>query len=247
MLKLFSKRNKEQKIIDYSHIKTDMHSHLLPGIDDGVADMATSMECIRGLKNLGYSKLITTPHIFWDLYKNTPDLIKEKENEVLSAIEKNGIDIEFKAAAEYFLDEHFSHLLKKKERLLTLSGNKILVEFSMAYRSLAMTEILFDIQMAGYQPVVAHPERYTYLYKNWDVFYKLKETGCLYQMNLLSLSGSYGKIVKEIATYLLENNLYSIIGTDLHHEGHLERLKKVTLTPQLQSFLDSKEFLNSTL
>jgi protein-tyrosine phosphatase len=163
MFKLFSKSSSKGAKFDYSLLKTDMHSHILPGIDDGSGSIETSIELIRGLKELGYSRLIATPHIMWDMYRNTPDIIRTKLDEVRAAVQKEGIDIQIDAAAEYFLDEHVEDLLKIKEPLLAVSDNKILVEFSMAFPAMNIKDVLFEMQMQGYQPIIAHPERYTYL------------------------------------------------------------------------------------
>src|ERR1041384_2892144 len=224
MFKLFSKATPKGGRFDYSILKTDMHSHILPGIDDGSDSIETSIELIRGLKDLGYSKLIATPHIMWDMYRNTPDIIKRKLDEVRTAVQKEGIDIKIDAAAEYFLDEHVEDLLKAKEPLLPVNDNKILVEFSMAFPAMNIKDILFEMQMQGYTPIIAHPERYSYLARNKEFYDELRDIGCLFQLNLLSLGGGYGKTVTELSLYLLKNNFYSLAGTDLHHNGHLNDL-----------------------
>ena len=160
MFRIFSRSKPKPERFDYAVLQTDMHSHLLPGIDDGAQDLQASVELIRGMRELGYQKLITTPHIIWDMFKNTPAIIHEKLYGLQKAVADAGIDVELQAAAEYFLDEHVEELLKKKEPLLTLNGNKVLTEFSMAFPSLNIKDLLFDMVMNGYQPVIAHPERY---------------------------------------------------------------------------------------
>lgn len=227
MFKLFSKSKPGQEKFDFSVLKTDMHSHILPGIDDGAADMQMSIDLIKGMQQLGYKKLIATPHILWDMYKNTPFIINHKLDLVREELQKQGIDIEIHAAAEYFLDEHVEELLQKKEPLLTISENKVLVEFSMAFPSMNSKDVLFEMQMQGYQPVIAHPERYIYLQKNKEYYSELKDIGCMFQLNLLALSGHYGKSVNELAQYLLKNDFYDLVGTDLHHGGHLEGLENL--------------------
>lgn len=224
-----------------------MHSHLLPGIDDGAKDIEESLQLIRGLSALGYQKLVTTPHIMWDMYRNTPSVIAEKLDIVREAVQKEGIDVEIEAAAEYFLDEHMQTLLQKKEPLLKLSGNMVLTEFSMAFASFNIKDILFEMQMQGYQPVIAHPERYLYLQRNKDFFDELKDIGCLFQLNLLSVSGGYGRGVSDLAMYLLKNGMYDMMGTDLHHSGHLEALGKYQLTPLVKEWMDTGKPLNNKL
>ena len=224
-----------------------MHSHLLPGIDDGAKDIETSLQLIRGLKELGYQKLITTPHIIWDIYRNTPEIINEKLEGVRNAVKQEGIDVEIHAAAEYFLDEHVEGLLKKKEPLLTVSGNKVLTEFSMAFPSLNIKDILFDMQMQGYQPIIAHPERYIYLQQNKEFYQELKDIGCMFQLNILALGGHYGRSVKDLAEYLLNNGFYDLVGTDLHNIHHLEDLQHAEMTAPLKKAIESGQISNREL
>ena len=247
MFKLFSRSGSAKDKFDFSTLKVDMHSHLLPGIDDGAKDLEESIALIRGLKDLGYQKLVTTPHIMWDMYRNTAELIKEKLEIVRKAVQQEGIDIEIEAAAEYFLDEYVMQLMEKKEPLLKIGGNMVLAEFSMAFAPLNVKDILFEMQMQGYQPVIAHPERYVYLQNQKDFFVELKDIGCLFQLNLLSLTGGYGRSVADLANYLLKNDFYDLAGTDLHHTGHLEALKKYQAPHLLKDWLGTGKLLNIKL
>jgi protein-tyrosine phosphatase len=247
MFKLFSKSGSKGEKFNFSELKTDMHSHILPAIDDGSDGLETSLKLIRGMKALGYDKLIATPHIMWDMYRNTPDIINRQLDLVREAVKKDGIDIEINAAAEYFLDEHVEELLSKKEPLLTVSENKVLTEFSMAFPSMNIKEILFEMQMQGYQPIIAHPERYIYLQRNKEFYDELRDIGCLFQLNILSMGGHYGRSVLELAQYLLKNGFYSLAGTDLHHAGHLEDLANPRLAAALTKEIDWKKFTNNQL
>ncbi len=221
---------------DFSTLGTDLHSHLLPGIDDGAPDLETSMLLIKGLANLGYKQLITTPHIMADLYPNTRDIILKKRDEVLQAIENESIELDkFDAAAEYFIDEHFVKLLKN-EPLLTLPGNHVLVEMSFHRPYPELHAVIFDLQMKGYHPVLAHPERYPYLHSTED-YQKLKEMGCKLQLNLLSLVGYYGRTIQSAARKIVENDLVDFLGTDLHHERHLLNLKQALSQDNVQKAL----------
>ncbi len=224
-----------------------MHSHLLPGIDDGAEDITHSLELIKGMSDLGYRKLITTPHVMWDMYKNTHEIIREKLAEVKQAVKDAGIDVEIHAAAEYFLDEHVEELLRNKEPLLTIKDNMVLTEFSLAFPSMNIKEILFEMEMQGYQPIIAHPERYVYLEKNKDFYRELKDVGCLFQLNILSLGGHYGRSVTELAYHLVKNNYYNFLGTDLHHAGHLEGLRGIEIPDTVKKLLESGQILNPTL
>lgn len=247
MFGLFSRSRSKTAGIDFSVIKTDMHSHVLPGIDDGAKDLETSLTLIRGLKELGYTKLIATPHIMWDMYRNTPAIIHEKLDLVREAVQKEGIDIGIDAAAEYFLDENVEELLHKKEKLLTIDGNKVLVEFSLVFPPMNIKNILFELQMQGYHPVIAHPERYIYLQRNKAFYEELRNTGCLFQLNILALGGHYGKSVTELAHYLLKNNFYSLVGTDLHHSNHLYGLGDLRVPEALAKLIDWNSFINNRL
>ena len=245
MFGLFKK--KIEQPFDFAALGADMHAHWLPGIDDGAKTLEDSIRFIKGMQELGYKKLIASPHILWDLYRNTPEIIQRKLELVQKELKNQNIDIEISAAAEYFLDEYFAELIQKKEKLLTIKNNLLLVEFSTIHMSGNMKNSLFDAQMAGYQPVLAHPERYAYLIKNKEVFHELKENGCLFQLNVLSALGGYGKYVEELAIYFIKNNFYSYIGTDLHHQGHLARLKDMKATPLLLQLLESGSLRNHLL
>ena len=227
MFGLFSKKTqKKGEAFPFGQLATDMHSHILPGIDDGSPDLETSLQLISGLQDLGYKKLIATPHILWDMFRNTPDIIHRQLGLVREAALKAGLTIEIDAAAEYFLDEHVNELLAKKERLLTISGNKVLFEFSMAYPPFNIKDTLFEMQMQGYEPVFVHPERYSYLQKNKEFYDELKEIGCIFQLNILSLGGQYGRGVTELSNHLLKKDYYDLLGTDLHHSNHLAALNQ---------------------
>ncbi len=247
MFKLFSRSKSSQLKADFNLLKADMHSHLIPGIDDGSPDLEASLHYIRGMAALGYTKLITTPHIMWDMYRNERDDILKRLEVLQSAVKTEGIAIELHAAAEYFLDEHVELLLKNNEPLLTISGNMVLVEFSMALASMNLKDILFDIQMKGYQPVIAHPERYIYLEKNKEFYDELKDIGCMFQLNLLAVGGFYGKAAKELANYLIKKEYYDLVGTDLHHDRHLEALENPVLAEPLAKLIATGKIRNSQL
>lgn len=243
----FFGKKKAAQSTDLSWIGVDMHSHLIPGIDDGSPDMATSLELIRGLQNLGYRKLITTPHVLWEVYPNTTEIITDGVASLQKAVEEAGMDVEIHAAAEYFIDEYFEELLRKKIPLLPISGNKVLVEFSMITAPLDLQQVFFEMQIQGYQPVVAHPERYIYLSKRKHFFDELQSTGCMFQLNLLSLTGYYGKSVQELAEYLLKGNYYSYAGSDLHGDRHLAGLQKLSGSSLYQRLREAGLMKNSSL
>ncbi len=207
----------------------DIHSHLLPGIDDGATSIEDTAYLIKGLEKIGIKKFITTPHVMGEVWKNTSFEIKEKLLATTQELEFPNIDKRFKAAAEYMIDEEFRGLFKK-ELLLTLKDNYVLVEMSYISPSFQLYEILFELQSAGYQPILAHPERYNFYHHSLDDYKKLKNAGCLFQLNMLSAIGHYGEHVAKVSNSLLKEGLIDFIGSDLHHSRHLEGFhKKIVL------------------
>jgi protein-tyrosine phosphatase len=232
---------------DFGLLKADMHSHLIPGIDDGSPDMEASLFLVTQLAELGYKKLITTPHIMWDMYKNTKQTILEECALLKKAVADEGINVEIEAAAEYFLDDHVKELLNTSEPLLTISQNMVLVEFSLAHEPMDLKELLFEMQLQGYQPVIAHPERYLYPEKGRDFFHELKDAGYLLQLNILSLAGFYGKEVMKQAQYIAGKNMYDLAGTDLHDYRYLHALFDPALIAPLKKLLAGGKIRNEML
>jgi protein-tyrosine phosphatase len=245
MFKLFSK-SKPVKA-PFEKLKTDMHSHILPGIDDGAQDLTMSLELIRGMKELGYSRLIATPHVMWDMYQNTRDGILDVLDEMRDVLAEQEIDIELHAAAEYFLDEHVMRLLKKKEPLLVFGDRMVLTEFSMASPPIDLKQMLFEMRMQDYQPVIAHPERYIYLEHNKEFYDELKDAGYLFQLNLMSLAGVYGRSVQQLAHYIAGKGYYDLLGTDLHNQKHLKALHDPAITAPLSKILETGNIRNTQI
>jgi len=138
--------------------------------------------------------------------------------------------VRFRWAAEYMLDERFLQLLRDGD-LLTLKDPYILIEISYFNPPVNLLDMLYEIQLKGYQPVLAHPERYGFFHRDFAAYEKLKNHGCQFQLNLLSLSGHYGKSVRKTALRLLKENLVDFTGTDLHHSGHIALMQKVHISP----------------
>jgi tyrosine-protein phosphatase YwqE len=232
---------------DYSVLHTDMHAHLLPGIDDGSPDLDTSIELIRSLQELGFSKLITTPHVMGDMYPNSPSIIRERLTSVQQALIRQEISQELDAAAEYFLDEVMERRIRDNEPLLTLPGKRVLCEFSMLTPTMGVKEMIFEMQMQGYQVIIAHPERYVYLGSNKGFYEELKDMGCLFQLNLLALTPHYGKTVSALAAYLIKKGYYDLVGTDLHNHRHAELLRDPKIGEGLKRVMDQCNIRNSAL
>lgn len=220
----FFKKGERGIVPEFLPFTTDIHSHILPGIDDGSPDIETSVQLIQGLYDLGIRKSIATPHVIGDMYRNTPQIIAAALEKTRNACNNAGINIELSAAAEYMIDDYFLELLQKKEPLLTLHKNVILTEISYSFTPENLEEITAGIIAEGYLPILAHPERYHYYQQNFDQYHKLKKMGFSLQINVLSLSGYYGKRAEKAAKFILENKLAMLVGTDLHHHRHLDAL-----------------------
>lgn len=221
---LFDK--KKNKEVSLNHIGIDIHSHMIPGIDDGVDTVEEAVAMAAKMQALGYSRIFTSPHVMWDCYRNTPEIILSGLEDVRQAAREAGLTIQIDAAAEYFIDEHFNEMVSSGEKMLTLPGNRLLVELPYSTPLMNTSENLFSIISKGYQPVLAHPERYTYFYSDPSVYKKLADSGCELQVNILSLTGYYGENITKMAEWLLKNNLITFLGTDAHKIQHLEMISR---------------------
>lgn len=243
---MFSIFQKKEYLIDHLQGITDIHNHILPGIDDGAANVEDSIKLIRMFKNIGVTNFIATPHIMNDYYPNTPQTInnalEEVKQKLLETEDLSGIQI--KAAAEYMMDQSFLEILEQ-EKLLVLKDKMVLVEVSYFQAPINLREILFQLQTKGYKPVLAHPERYAFFHsKDLKKYEDLKNRGCLFQMNILSLTSHYGSSMEKIAIKLLEAGMIDFIGSDTHREQHLEKLSQIQLPSQLM--LKVKEVIKNT-
>ncbi|RDB07867.1 histidinol phosphatase [Runella aurantiaca] len=228
----------------FKWLATDMHSHLLPGIDDGSPDMPTTLHYLTELEALGYQKVITTPHVMRELYPNKPNNIKALAARVNEEITAAGLKIKLEASAEYMLDDGFDTLLEN-DQLIPIANRYVLVEMSYVAPTLNYENTIFKIQAQGLIPILAHPERYNYLSMN--DFERIKSLGCLLQVNLLSLVGYYGKHTQAMGQQLVQNKQASFLGTDLHHSRHLEALKGISSHSKLVRLIENTEWLNAKL
>ena len=218
MLHFFKSKPILQDLIPDNHV--DIHSHLLPGIDDGAKKIEETLKLTKALQSFGIKQFITTPHIIQHVWDNTAEQIKAKEASTVLELANNQITIPFRAAAEYMLDDNFSKLFQS-EPLLTLKKNYVLVEMSYINAPMQLYAFLFDLQVAGYIPVLAHPERYLFYHNNFEEYAKLKKAGCLLQLNLLSVVRYYGNEITKIAEDLKKKKMYDFVGSDVHHGNHI--------------------------
>ena len=243
---IFGSSSRSTVPADLSVLRCDMHSHFIPGIDDGSKSIEDSLAMIRAFGELGYKKVITTPHIMSDFYRNGPATILPGLDAVRAALKEKNIPVEIEAAAEYYIDFDFEEKIKKGE-LLTFGKKYVLVEISFVNPPENLYDIFFKLITSGYKPILAHPERYTFWHKDFEKYEALVEKGVLLQMNLGSLTGHYSPATKKIAERMIENNLISFAGSDCHHPGHVDLLKKVVYEKGLHKLLESGKLLNATL
>lgn len=240
---LFKKRPTN---LNLSMIGVDIHSHLIPSIDDGANSMETASELVKRMVDLGFKRIITTPHIMSGQYPNSQQEIFTGLDSLKQWLKRDKIDIPISAAAEYFLDETFLDLLDS-DNLLTLPNNHLLVEMSQLSPFDGLSDYLFKIQLKGYSTILAHPERYSYYHNNYGQYEALKEKGVLFQVNILSLLGYYGRHISKIAHRLVKDNMVELLATDIHHMRHVNYINENITSRELQKILSNYEFQNSTL
>lgn len=211
------------------HLHLDMHAHWLPGIDDGAKTMEDTLALVGGLYDLGYRHLIATPHVYPEFYPNTRETIAEAYAAVEPLLKERFLGLTTGYAAEYFLDDSFQALVDQKD-LLPITGNKFLVEFSFYAQPPQAEETFFQMQLKGYRPILAHVERYPYLFGQDKRLDRFRDMGVEFQGNLLSLTGRYGPEVQKQALYLLRQGAYSWLGTDCHHAEHIAQLRDFRLS-----------------
>ena len=238
MLSFFKSKPYLKDLIPGNHI--DIHSHLLPGIDDGAQSIEDTTFLVTELKKIGFQQCITTPHVMKNVWDNTNASITATLETTNLDLENNKITMPLKAAAEYLLDANFFELFKH-EPLLTLKDNYVLVELSYLSPPIQLYDILFELQIEGYKPVLAHPERYSFYFHNFNEYRKLKNLGCLFQLNLLSTIGYYGRDVAMIAEKLLKKGLIDFVGSDVHHKNHIDGFSKKILTKDAQPVKEAIE------
>lgn len=248
MFGLFKKKTRLKEAVDLSKLNCDVHSHLIPGIDDGAKDMEDSIALISGLNNLGYKKIITTPHIMADYYQNTPEIILSGLTKVRETLKEKNIPVEIEAASEYYIDFDFERKLEEEE-LLTFGGEHkyLLFEVSFMNAPANLDHIIFNMQSKGYKPVLAHPERYNFWHTDFAKYEALAHKGVILQLNINSLTGCYSESTQLIARKFIEKNMITMLGTDCHHSGHLNLINEVVYDKHLHQLVDSGMLINQTL
>src|SRR5688572_28385878 len=245
---LFGRRKEDSHIPalqDFSALRTDFHSHLIPGIDDGAATEEDSLLMLNGLADLGFQKVITTPHVMSDYYRNSKETILAGRDRLRQLASQHGLRLEIDAAAEYYLDDRFIDRIGK-EKLLTLGYGYVLFEISYINPPENLQRVVFDLKVQAYKPLLAHPERYPFWYNKFEMYEELKANDVFFQINTISLAGYYGVGAKKLAERMIDAHMVNFVGSDMHHVRHLEALRK-SLNEKYLAKLVSKGLLNNTL
>lgn len=244
---IFSKKEEIIDPIDISFLRNDIHSHLIPGIDDGSPEMETTIVLLKKFIDLGYKKVITTPHVMSDYYKNNPEIILSGLNNVRKEIKKQNLNIEIEAAAEYNLEPEFEKLLDDG-KLLSFGAEKyLLFELSFFDEPLRLNETIWKMIEKGFRPVLAHVERYGYWHNNYDKIEEMINRGVKLQLNIGSVTGAYGPEVKKFAERLIKDEIIEFVGSDCHHLHHLEMINHAIRLPIFHSLVKQSQILNKSL
>jgi len=229
-----------------TNLTVDIHSHLIPGIDDGSKSMEHSIELILALKELGYKKLITTPHTS-DMFPNSSETILKGYQALLEELKKRKIDITIEVASEYYADEHFEKLLEADDLLTFGEKNYLLFELSYFTPHHDLEDLVYEIKRKGYSPILAHPERYLYYHDSLDKYREIKEMGVLFQLNINSINGFYNKSIQKVAEQLINNSMIDFLGSDTHHMTHMKNLQKCLNDGLYRKVFKKNTILNDSL
>lgn len=207
-------------------LRTDIHSHILPGVDDGARDIESSIRILTALHDMGVCRFMLTPHVSGGLYPNTQSgLLARFDSLMLKLPEELASDISIQLASEYMLDEFFEDI---ETPFTYVDGKSVLVEMSYQSRSANLLDTVFRLIQDGYRPILAHPERYEFYFPQGrkvnaiPELESLVDMGCRLQLNIQSLTGCYGKGSLANLKYLLDHDMYSFLATDIHSSGQVK-------------------------
>lgn len=236
----------KSKAVEVPHLEVDIHSHFIPAIDDGSQSMQESISMLKAIENLGYKKLITTPHIMADSYQNTPTTIRQGLANLRQVMQQEDITLQIEAAAEYYIDDGFLRLLERGD-ILTIADTYLLFETSYISKPLQLEEVIFEIAAAGYTPLMAHPERYRYIKDPQKEYTRLKDLGVMFQSNINALGGHYGKSAKALIGFLSEHGMIDFLGSDAHRIKHIHTLPAIFQSKAYHKLLKHNTILNHRL
>jgi len=238
-------RNKTNHFNYTDFYSTDIHSHLIPGIDDGSQDIEESLEIIASMSNMGIKKIITTPHISM-LYPNTPDNINNGLTKLQKEVAARNIDIKLEVAAEYMVDDVFVEILKNGQ-LMTFGKNYVLIELNSYSPFPILSDIIFEMQIKGYDIILAHPERYLYWQNEFANYEKLKDRELFFQINILSLTNIYSHEIHKLAVRLIKEGMIDFVGSDIHSAEYIPKIKDVLSGKLFQELATTGQIKNNLL
>lgn len=244
-MRLFN--SKKKSFTNFSHIGIDLHSHVLPGLDDGSPSLSESLNMLREMEMMGFRKIITTPHVISDLYPNSREQILGQLYHLLDMIRQENIHIEVEASGEYHMDQDFPGRVEVGEVIPFGKNKYLLIELPFQKPVFPILEILNQTRLSGYEVVIAHPERYVWLMGKRKLYEELKDRGMHFQLNLNSLNGLYGFPAKIAANQLIADGMIEFVGSDAHHAGHLLALQKVLYNRHFEKLVQSGKLLNPSL
>lgn len=220
----FFKKKPDYGFMDIG-LTADVHSHILPGVDDGSQNLEESVAILTELHRLGVRRIMLTPHVSRAMFPNEAGDLRERLADFLTQLPAELSDLELHIGSEYMVDEFFGSL---EDRLYYPDGH-ILIEMSYYERSREIKQTVFDLMMSGFKPILAHPERYVFYQKVYDrkngveELQTLIDMGCSLQLNVMSLTGAYGERSMDIVKWLLDSDMYTYIGTDVHSRSQIDR------------------------
>ncbi|MBR1849819.1 MAG: hypothetical protein IJ789_00435 [Bacteroidales bacterium] len=245
LLRLFNKKHKPNPI--FGALGTDMHMHLLPSVDDGSKSLEESLECLRTLASLGYRRAILTPHFQYPRFQNKEFDIERRFAEFSQQVAQAGLDIELVCVSgEYRIDSGFQARLDQPA-FLTFGNNYVLVEFSLNHPMMGVDDMIFDLQMKGYEVILAHPERYPYIALDGDRYQRMKDAGVYFQCNILSLVGFYGAECRRKALAMIDRGWSEFLGTDTHNTMYTRALVEASNDRTVQRIISHNQFMNKEL
>jgi protein-tyrosine phosphatase len=242
MLSFFNKKEEENL---FEQLKVDIHSHLLPKLDDGVKTYEESLIILEKMKKQGYQKVVTTPHVMMGNYPNTSEQILEGLQALKARIRINKLDIEVEAAAEYHIDDSFIKRIEAGDSFLTFGEGYILIETSFFNEPIYLRDVIFRLKANELKPILAHPERYVYFQNNLKLLKEIANMNIFFQLNMNSLVGIYDKPAQKLAEWMIDNNMVNFLGTDCHMLKHIEHFDALSQNKYFKKAVKSGLLNNS--
>lgn len=225
---MFSFFSKKRSPIEFP-VHTDIHCHIIPGVDDGSPDPKTSADLIENMQRWGIRRIIASPHFTQGTFENSTATLDPALAALKDELKARGNDIDVTYSGEYRIDDFLQQKLDANDITL-MPGGHMIIENSFLQEPWNIDQLVFDLQVRGIRPILAHPERYSYYYNKFKRYRQLHEAGLAFQINVLSLAGAYGKAEQKIAEQLIAEGLVDYLGTDLHRQRHVEAIDEYLTT-----------------